>query len=70
MKQLIRGPLTKHGGRCADALRVFNGPDGTQDAYAKGWLTKDPCCYPSGKGQQRMAQLVFETGLAPLRQRS
>ena len=22
---------------------------------AKGWLTRNPCCYPSGPGQQRMA---------------
>ena len=59
--------MTKNRGRCVDVLRAFNGSDGTQNAYAKGWLTKDPCCYPSGKGQQLMAQLVFETGLAPLR---
>jgi hypothetical protein len=45
----------------------LNGASGTGNAYARGWLTKDPCCYPSGKGQQVMAQLVFDTGLAPLR---
>jgi lysophospholipase L1-like esterase len=67
LKQYICGAMAKHGGRCADAFLAFNGPDGTQNAYAKGWLTKAPCCYPSGKGQQVMGELVFKTGLAPLR---
>ncbi len=67
LKRYICSAMAKHGGRCVDAFRTFNGPDGTQDAYAKGWLTKDPCCYPSGKGQQVMAELVFKTGLTPLR---
>jgi lysophospholipase L1-like esterase len=67
LRQLICAAMTKHRGRCVDVLRVFNGPDGTQNAYAKGWLTKSPCCYPSGKGQQLMAELVFKTGLKPLR---
>jgi hypothetical protein len=67
LKRYICGAMSKHGGRCADAFRAFNGRDGTQNAYAKGWLTKAPCCYPSGKGQQVMAELVFKTGLAPLR---
>lgn len=67
LKQHICSAMAKHRGRCVDAYLAFNGPDGTEDAYAKGWLTKDPCCYPSGKGQQVMAELVFKTGLAPLR---
>ena len=67
LKQFICGAMTKHRGRCVDVYRAFNGSAGTQNAYAKGWLTKDPCCYPSGKGQQIMAQLVFKSGLAPLR---
>jgi lysophospholipase L1-like esterase len=67
LKQFICSAMTKHRGRCVDAFRAFNGPDGTENAYAKGWLTKAPCCYPSGKGQQVMAELVFKTGLAPLR---
>ncbi len=67
LKQYICGAMAKHRGRCVDALRAFNGPDGTKNAYSKGWLTKAPCCYPSGKGQQVMAELVFKTGLAPLR---
>ena len=37
------------------------------NAYSKGLVTKDPCCYPSGKGQQLMAELVFKAGLKPLR---
>jgi lysophospholipase L1-like esterase len=67
LKQYICTAMAKHRGRCVDAFRAFNGLHGTQDAYAKGWLTKAPCCYPSGKGQQVMAELVFKTGLAPLR---
>jgi lysophospholipase L1-like esterase len=67
LKRYICRAMTKHRGRCVDAFRAFNGPNGTQNAYAKGWLTKAPCCYPSGKGQQVMAELVFKTGLAPLR---
>lgn len=67
LKQYICSAMAKHRGRCVDAFRAFNGEDGTQDAYAKGWLTKDPCCYPSGKGQQVMAELVYKTGLSPLR---
>jgi lysophospholipase L1-like esterase len=66
LRQLICAAMAKHRGRCVDVLRVFNGPDGTQNAYAKGWLTKSPCCYPSAKGQQLMAELVFKTGLKPL----
>ena len=65
-KQSICSAMRKHRGRCADAFLAFNGPTGTQNAYAKGWLTKAPCCYPSGTGQQVMAELVFKTGLAPL----
>ena len=67
LKQYICSAMAEHGGRCVDAFGAFNGPDGTQNAYAKGWLTKAPCCYPSAKGQQVMAGLVFKTGLAPLR---
>jgi hypothetical protein len=50
LKRYICSAMTMHRGRCVDAFRAFNGPTGTQDAYAKGWLTKAPCCYPSGKG--------------------
>jgi lysophospholipase L1-like esterase len=67
LKQHICVAMARHQGRCVDALTAFNGPDGTQDAYAKGLLTKANCCYPTGKGQQLMAELVFKTGLAPLR---
>jgi lysophospholipase L1-like esterase len=67
LKEYICRAMAEHRGRCVDAFLAFNGPDGTQNAYAKGWLTKAPCCYPSGKGQQVMAELVFKTGLAPLR---
>jgi hypothetical protein len=67
LKQYICRAMSTHAGKCVDAYRVFNGPNGTGNAYAKGWLTKSPCCYPSGKGQQVMAELVFQSGRAPLR---
>jgi hypothetical protein len=59
--------MAKYGGRCIDLLRRFNGPRGTENAYAKGLLNHEDCCYPSAKGQQLMATLLFETGLAPVR---
>jgi lysophospholipase L1-like esterase len=66
LKRYICGAMARHGGKCIDAYGAFNGADGTGNAYAKGWLTKNPCCYPSGKGQQLMAELVLRSGLAPL----
>ncbi len=50
------------GGRCVDVVRAFNGAHATADAYATGLMTKDPCCYPSGKGQQLIAELLLATG--------
>src|SRR5262249_20037660 len=50
--------------------QLFFGSCGTQTAYAKGWLRKNACCYPSGKGQQFIAELVFRSGLAPLSSRT
>jgi lysophospholipase L1-like esterase len=67
LKRHICAAMTRHQGRCVDAAVAFNGPALTQNAYAKGLLTKAHCCYPSGKGQQLMAELVFKSGLAPLR---
>jgi lysophospholipase L1-like esterase len=57
--------LRAHGGDCIDALTAFNGPDGTQDAYASGLLNHDHCCYPSAKGQQLLAELLVQTGIEP-----
>jgi len=51
-------------------VTAFNGPRGDGDAYAKGLMTKDPCCYPSGKGQQLIAQLLIAEGLDGLPQAS
>jgi lysophospholipase L1-like esterase len=59
--------MAKYDGRCVDLLEAFNGPDGTDNAYAKGLLNHEDCCYPSAKGQQLMAELLFATGLEPLR---
>ena len=55
--------MRSNGGRCADAVLAFNGPNASGDAYARELVTNDPCCYPSAKGQQLMAQLLVATGL-------
>jgi lysophospholipase L1-like esterase len=54
-------------GKCIDVLRAFNGPSGTENAYKKGLMNHAQCCYPSGKGQQLIAELLYGSGLAPLR---
>jgi hypothetical protein len=59
--------MTEYDGRCIDVLTPFNGPDGTENAYEKGLMNHEDCCYPSAKGQQLMAELLFNTGLAPVR---
>ena len=59
--------MTKYKGRCIDVLHAFNGPTGTADAYKKGLLNHEDCCYPNAKGQQLMADLLLKTGLAPIR---
>jgi hypothetical protein len=59
--------MTKYGGRCIDDLPAFNGPAGTADAYKQGLLNHADGCYPNGKGQQFMADLLLKTGLAPVR---
>jgi lysophospholipase L1-like esterase len=59
--------MAKHEGRCIDVLQPFNGPHGTANAYTKGLMNQEECCYPSAKGQQLMAELLFETGLDPVR---
>lgn len=59
--------MKRHGGRCIDLLTAFNGTNGTNDAYKSGLMNKVDCCYPSGKGQQLVAQILLKTGLAPLR---
>jgi lysophospholipase L1-like esterase len=65
-RTIVCGAARKYGGDCIDVVRAFNGPSGTGDAYQAGLMTKDPCCYPSAKGQQRMAQLLYRLGLGPL----
>jgi hypothetical protein len=62
--------VRSNGGRCIDVVTAFNGPSGDGDAYAKGLMTKDPCCYASGKGQQLIAKLLVETGVDKLRKSS
>jgi len=59
--------MTKNDGRCIDVLHAFNGPNGTANAYETGLLNHEDCCYPSSSGQQLMAELLLNTGLAPVR---
>ena len=65
-RTIVCGAVRKYGGDCIDVVRAFNGSSGTGDAYRAGLMTKDPCCYPSAKGQQLMAQLLYRLGLGPL----
>ena len=66
-RDLICETMTKYGGRCVDVVRAFNGPSGTENAYQSGLMNKQECCYPSATGQQLIAELLFKTGLAPIR---
>ena len=59
--------MAKYEGRCIDVLQAFNGPRGTENAYENGLMNHEECCYPSAEGQQLMAELLLETGLAPVR---
>jgi lysophospholipase L1-like esterase len=61
-RALVCQAMQRNGGRCADVVRGFNGPSANEDAYTSGLMTKDPCCYPSGKGQQLMAGLLIKLG--------
>ncbi len=54
------GPPPELGGGGTDPRRPRN-------AYVKGLMNKQQCSYPSAKGQQLIAQLLLQTGLAPLR---
>lgn len=67
LRGAICSSMNRHAGQCIDVFQAFNGPSGTENAYKKGLMTKVDCCYPSAKGQQRIAQLLFSTGVAPLR---
>jgi len=67
VKTEICTAMTRNGGRCVDVLHAFNGPQGTANAYKSGLMNHTDCCYPSAKGQQLIAQLLFKTGLAPIR---
>ena len=66
-KQAICHAMAEHEGRCVDLLRAFNGKSGTENAYEKGLMNHDDCCYPSAEGQQTIAELMMRTGLSPLR---
>jgi hypothetical protein len=58
--------MTAHGGVCIDVLTAINGPAGSDDGYAAGLLNLADCCYPNQRGHRLIAELLFQTGLAPL----
>jgi lysophospholipase L1-like esterase len=62
LRQKICAAMKAHRGRCIDVLTAFNGPSGTEDAYAKGLMNHADCCYASAKGQQLIASLLLKTG--------
>jgi hypothetical protein len=62
--------MTQYEGRCVDLLRAFHGASGTENAYEKGLMNHDNCCYPSAEGQQLIAELVVRTGLRHLNRRA
>jgi lysophospholipase L1-like esterase len=62
LRQKICAAMKAHRGRCIDVLTAFNGPSGTEDAYAKGLMNHADCCYASAKGQQLIAKLLINTG--------
>ncbi len=65
----IRADRTSQGqgGRCIDVLTAFNGPTGKDNAYKKGLMNEADCFYPSGRGHQLIAELLYRAGLKPLR---
>ena len=58
--------MRSNDGQCIDVVRAFNGNDANADAYASGLMTKNPCCYPSAKGQELIARLLAASGLRGL----
>lgn len=60
------GAMVAHGGACIDVLTAINGPAGSDDGYAAGLLNLEDCCYPNERGHRLIAELLYDTGLAPL----
>lgn len=58
--------MEAHGGACIDVLAAINGPDGSENGYAAGLLNLEDCCYPNERGHRLIAELLYDTGLAPL----
>ena len=56
----------EHGGACVPLRDAFNGPQGTDDAYAAGLMNKVECCYPSTAGHRLIAKMLYEEGLEPV----
>lgn len=56
--------VAAHGGLCIDVYHAFNGPDGRGDA---GALLAGDHTHPSAAGHEKIAKLLEEAGLAPVR---
>jgi lysophospholipase L1-like esterase len=66
-KRAICRVMSSYDGSCVELLGAFNGPSGRQDAYKTGLLNHEDCCYASAKGQQLIAQLVYDKGVTGAR---
>lgn len=67
MERAICDAMANYHGRCIRLLPAFNGPTGTANPYKAGLFNHRDCCYPNARGQQLMATLLLQTGLAPVR---
>jgi lysophospholipase L1-like esterase len=63
VRAAVCNAMRSNGGRCVDVVTAFNGKSADSDAYASGLMTKDPCCYPSAKGQEAIARLLIASGV-------
>jgi lysophospholipase L1-like esterase len=60
---VICGAAAAHEAVCVDVYHAFNGADGRQPA---GDLLEDDYTHPNQTGHQKMAELLFAAGMAPL----
>lgn len=63
-KEAMRHAAAAQGVPIAKVWDEFNGPDGTEDPVAKGYISGDGT-HPSDAGNQAIADLLHELGYAP-----
>jgi hypothetical protein len=54
----------QHGGKCADALHVFNGPEGK--GSAQRYLNPLDATHLTQRGHDTVADVIVKTGFDPL----